>query len=171
MYDPNAGRSMQSGRNPGFGSTQFQNNAALGEPLARFPAPGQEHGDEITTRPASETSLAAKSNDRFHKRELARRTERDGIVKAFDTADDLSKLEKVDHTHLEQAVKDLKPAEITKAVKQLVADEKVTAKDASIAVRDLEHTSDIDEDAIDALRQEFNIEKPQSTPKKGGKRK
>ncbi len=161
LYDPQAGVPRSS--SPGLAAFRSGMNETTGrfnEPIARFAAPGQEHGNEISsTAPVQADS----PREAKRKRDAERKAERDQTVKAFETAGDLTAVTHITHSHIEQAAKDLPPKELVKAVKTLATEERVTQKDASIAILDLQHSAVGDEhdDAIEALREHFNL--PQTT--------
>jgi hypothetical protein len=89
-------------------------------------------------------------------RQLSKRLGREETIKAFETADDITSLDRVTHDHVEKALKDLPVEESVKAIQSLSQNKQLSAKDAAIAARDLAD-SDVHEDALEALRTEFNI--------------
>jgi hypothetical protein len=131
------------------------------EPIARFPPrdASKEHGDELT----SDHTIPLSSEVRKRRQDL-RREERESRLKAFDSADDLTSMNKVNHHHVEQAMRDLSSTEAVKAIKQLATDDKLSHKDAAIVVQDLKEQPQ-HADAIEALRNEFNIDTPAAAPR------
>jgi hypothetical protein len=158
VYDP--------GR--GFGHTPLQRGTqstmpSLGtEPIARFPPRDstKEHGDELT----SDHTIVPPTSELRKRRQELRREERESKLKAFDSADDLTNMEKVNHHHVEQAMRELSSSEAVKAIKQLATDDKLSHKDAAIVVQDLKEQPQ-HADAIEALRNEFNIDTPAAAPR------
>lgn len=156
MYDPGRGFGHTTQRTLPPVSTG--NDAG---PIARFPPrdTSKEHGDEIT----SDHTFVPPASEVRKKRQALKREEREERLKAFDSADDLTSMSRVNHHHVEQALNDLSTTEAVKAIKQLASDDKLSHKDAAIIVQDLKEQPQ-HADAIEALRTEFNIDTPASAP-------